>query len=203
MKTLSLKNLALSKVSISIENVVATAVLNQSIDIKKTIKNFPSSKYDPNKFPGAVIRLKQPRSVILAFKSGSIVCTGTKSEEMAFSAIQKFVSEIKNSNNLTNVSISDIKIVNMVASCNLGNKIHLEQTARTLPRSMYEPEQFPGIIHRLSHPNTVALIFASGRLVCVGAKSTQEIHLSVNTVRMELEERSLMAYENIASSIHF
>ncbi len=199
---LSSQNLVQSKVSISIENVVATAVLNQSVNIKKIVQKFPSSQYNPDKFPGAIIRLKQPRSVILVFKSGSIVCTGTKSEEMAFSAIQKFVSKIKNSNNLTNVRFSDVKIVNMVASCNLGNKIHLEQTAKTLPRSMYEPEQFPGIIHRLSHPNTVALIFASGRLVCVGAKSTQEIHTSVNSVHMELEKRNLMAHEQITSSIY-
>ena len=83
----------------------------------------------------------------------------------------------------------------MVASCSLGYRIHLEEAARKLPKSMYEPEQFPGIIHRVSYPKTVVLIFASGRMVCVGAKSTQEIRQSVNTVYFELEERNLILDE--------
>ena len=57
---------------------------------------------------------------------------------------------------------------------------------------MYEPEQFPAIIHRLHYPKTVALIFASGRIVCVGAKSFKEIQSSVNTVHMELQQQNLI-----------
>lgn len=203
MIRLSSQKIVQSKVSIRIENVVATAFLNQRIDIKKIAKQYPLSRYDSSKFPGAVIRLTHPKSVILAFKSGSLVSTGTKSEEMAISAIQKFVSNIKRSKNMRISEIPDVKIENMVASCNLGNKIHLEQAARILPRSLYEPEQFPGIIHRLSYPKTVALIFASGRIVCVGAKSTNELQTTVNTVHMELEKRTLMACEQISNSTHF
>lgn len=198
---MSFQKIVHSKVSIRIENVVATAFLNQRIDIKKIAKQYSRSQYDPTKFPGVVIRLNNPKSVILAFTSGSLVSTGTKSEEMAVSAIQKFVSNIKRSKKMTISQIPGVKIENMVASCNLGNKIHLEQAARNLPRSLYEPEQFPGIIHRLTYPKTVALIFASGRIVCVGAKSTQEIHTSANTVQMELEKRNLMAYEPISNSV--
>ena len=63
-----------------------------------------------------------------------------------------------------------ITVQNIVAAINLGGKIHLEKAARTLPRSMYEPEQFPGLIHRMLDPKTVILLFASGKLVCTGAK---------------------------------
>ena len=193
---MSLRNPSLQeKITINIENVVATATLNQRLDLKKIIKGFPASKYDPGKFPGAVIRLEQSRTVILAFKSGSIVCTGTVSEEKAISAVQKFVSKIRESTNKTSIRVSDVKIQNMVASCNLGHRVHLEEAARKLPKSMYEPEQFPGIIHRVSYPKTVVLIFASGRMVCVGAKSIQEIRQSVNTVYFELEERNLILHE--------
>src|SRR3989344_3291211 len=84
---------------------------------------------------------------------------------------------------------------NRVASINLGGKIHLEQAARTLPRSMYEPEQFPGLIHRMLDPKTVILLFSSGKLVCTGAKKEPDVYRSVNNLHALLEEKNLMIYE--------
>jgi len=84
----------------------------------------------------------------------------------------------------------------MVASANLGGKIHLEQAARSLPRSMYEPEQFPGLIHRMLDPKTVILLFASGKLVCTGAKKESDVYRSVHNLHTLLEEKKLMIYES-------
>ena len=56
----------------------------------------------------------------------------------------------------------------------------MELAARILPRSMYEPEQFPGLIHRMLDPKTVILLFASGKLVCTGAKKESEVYRVVN-----------------------
>ena len=88
-----------------------------------------------------------------------------------------------------------VTIQNIVASINLGGKIHLEQAARTLPRSMYEPEQFPGLIHRMLDPKTVILLFSSGKLVCTGAKKEPDVFRSVNNLHALLEELELMIYE--------
>ncbi len=90
-----------------------------------------------------------------------------------------------------------ISIENVVASASidLGARIHLEQAARNLPRSMYEPEQFPGVIHRMVDPKTVILIFASGKLVCTGGKTEKEVYRSVNNLHSMLEEKKLMIYD--------
>lgn len=191
---MSLTSILEKKVEINIENVVATTSLNQTINIKNMAKRL-DAKYNPDKFPGAIVRLEHPRAVLIVFKSGSIVCTGTKSEEMAKKAISKFTSDLSHTTKMQNVTLQGIKVENIVASCNLRNRIHLEQAARILPRSMYEPEQFPGIIHRVCHPKTVLLLFASGRLVCTGAKSVQEVNGSVNTIHMELEQMGLIMHE--------
>ena len=82
-----------------------------------------------------------------------------------------------------------------MASIDLGGRIHLEQTARSLPRSMYEPEQFPGVIHRMLDPKTVILIFASGKLVCTGGKTEKDVYRSVNNLHSLLEEKGLMIYD--------
>ena len=187
-----------ASIKINIENVVATGILDRKIDLKKVFKKFDKSKYNPDKFPGVIIHTTAPRSTILLFRTGSIVCTGTTSEKMAKNALDSFVTVLqKNSMNLNDVALSDTKIVNIVSYCNLGNPVHLEQAAKTLPRSIYEPEQFPGIIHRLYHPRTVILLFASGKLVCTGAKKTTDIHDSINQFCHILEEKNLFVKDDL------
>jgi transcription initiation factor TFIID TATA-box-binding protein len=60
---------------------------------------------------------------------------------------------------------------------------------------MYEPEQFPGLIHRMVDPKTVILLFSSGKLVCTGAKKEPDVYRSVNNLHCLLEEKKLMMYE--------
>ncbi len=189
---MQLENSIQSKTEITIENVVATTGINQEINIKKIIKKFPDVKYNPEKFPGAIIKLKSPKATILLFRTGNIVCTGTKSEEKAKDALIFFASKLEETGIDLVHGLSKIKIENIASSGNLKSEIHLENAARTLPRCLYEPEQFPGIIHRMPYPKTVILLFASGKLVCTGAKVTSDIHLSVNTLRSMLEEKNLM-----------
>ena len=40
---------------------------------------------------------------------------------------------------------------------------------------MYEPEQFPGLMYRMESPKVVFLIFSTGNIVCVGAKTEDEV----------------------------
>ena len=61
---------------------------------------------------------------------------------------------------------------------------------------MYEPEQFPGLIHRMLDPKTVILLFASGKLVCTGVKKETEVYRAVTNLHILLEEKNLMIYES-------
>jgi len=88
-----------------------------------------------------------------------------------------------------------VTVQNIVASINLGGRVYLEKAARTLPRSMYEPEQFLGLIHRMLDPKTVILIFASGKLVCTGGKIEEDVYRSVHLLHSMLEEKELMIYD--------
>jgi len=60
---------------------------------------------------------------------------------------------------------------------------------------MYEPEQFPGLIHRMLDPKTVILVFSSGKLVCTGGKTESDVYRSVNQLHALLEEKNLMIYD--------
>src|SRR3989337_2399020 len=115
-----------SKAIISIENVVASAALNQKVDLNAVVKSFPGVVYRPEQFPGLVFRLKKPKTATLIFNSGKMVCTGAKSEKESRRAVMTVVKELKKSGIII-ISKPDLKVVNIVASAELGGKIDLEK----------------------------------------------------------------------------
>lgn len=183
-----------SKPIISVVNVVASASVDQKIDLNDITKKFPDTEYNPDQFPGLVFRLQNPKTTTLIFRTGKMVCTGGKSEEMAIKAVNTVVQKLRKGG-IKVKKDAEITVQNIVASINLGGKVHLEKAARTLPRSMYEPEQFPGLIHRMLDPKTVILIFSSGKLVCTGAKNESDVFRSVHNLHALLEEKNLMIYD--------
>jgi len=123
-----------------------------------------------------------------------MVCTGAKSEELVIKAVNTVVKKLRKEK-IKIKKDAMITVQNIVAAINLGGKIHLEKAAKTLHRSMYEPEQFPGLIHRMLEPKTVILLFASGKLVYTGTKKESDVYRSVHNLHSLLEEKSLMIYE--------
>jgi transcription initiation factor TFIID TATA-box-binding protein len=183
-----------TKAIITIQNVVASATLNQKVDLNAVVKGYPGVEYRPEKFPGLVFRLKSPKTATLIFSSGKMICTGAKSGKESRRAIMKVVKELKK-DGIIIISKPDLKVVNIVASASLGGKVDLEKTVSTLRKTMYEPEQFPGLIYRMDEPKVVILIFASGSLVCTGAKKEQDVYDAVHKLHVILEEQNLIFYE--------
>jgi transcription initiation factor TFIID TATA-box-binding protein len=183
-----------TKAIITIQNIVATATLNQKVDLNAVVKSYPGVEYRPERFPGLVFRLKRPKTATLIFSTGKMVCTGAKSEKEARRAIMKVVKELKKGRIII-ISKPDLKVVNIVASASLGGKVDLEKAVTTLRKTMYEPEQFPGLVYRMDEPKVVILIFASGSLVCTGAKKEQDVYDAVHKLHGILEEQNLIFYE--------
>ena len=82
----------------------------------------------------------------------------------------------------------DIKIVNIVVSTSLEHDIPLEKMAATLSNTEYNPEQFPGLVIRIKEPKTSALIFSSGKVVCTGTKSEEEVYKAVDLLVSNLKK---------------
>lgn len=83
----------------------------------------------------------------------------------------------------------------MVASASFGVRIDLEKAVYRLGRTMFEPEQFPGLIYRMDEPKAVILVFSTGKIVCIGAKIEEEVYESVNKLRDQLVREELIYYE--------
>jgi transcription initiation factor TFIID TATA-box-binding protein len=184
---------------IHIQNIVASATLNQRISLTKIVETFPFAEYSPRVFPGLVFRLKKPKTATLIFETGKMVCTGAKSEKEAIQAVNKVTRELK-SHGIPLEHKPEIKIQNIVASAELNGEIDLENVVYKLKRVMYEPEQFPGAVFRMDDPKVVFLIFSAGKLVCVGAKREPDVYIAVDKLQKILEEQELIFYSEPAKS---
>jgi transcription initiation factor TFIID TATA-box-binding protein len=157
-------------------------------------KGYRDVDYHPDRFPGLVFRIKKPKATALIFGNGKMVCTGTKSEKDARRAVMKVTRELKKGC-IVIVGEPEISIQNVVASVQLGGMVDLEKAAYTLGHAMYEPEQFPGLIYHMDEPKVVFLLFASGKLVCAGAKKEPEAYAAVEKLQLLLEETELIYYD--------
>jgi len=163
--------------------------------LEKIAERVPNAEYSPEQFPGLVLRLQRPKTATLIFSSGKMVCTGAKSEDEVYRAVKTIIRILRN----YGIEVEGepiIEIQNIVASANLKALVDLERAAYLLENSMYEPEQFPGLIYRMDDPKVVMLLFASGKLVCTGAKDEKMVREAVEKLHSLLEELDLIYYED-------
>jgi len=179
--------------TVHIQNVVASATFNQTFDLNAIANAFPRDTEFKGRFPGLVFRLKKPKTTMLIFRSGKMVCTGGEGEDEARRAILTVVQKLKKGGiNVTGKP--DIKVTNIVASATLNGVIDLERlySERMGGRIIFEPEQFPALIYRWKSPEVVFLIFSTGKIVCVGAKKEKEVYEAVEKLQRRLEESEVL-----------
>lgn len=81
-----------------------------------------------------------------------------------------------------------IEVQNIVLSVIYpGVEFDLEKLARTLEDARYDPEVFPGIAYKSEDPSASFLIFASGKMNCVGAKSMRDAKLAIEKLTKKLK----------------
>ncbi len=177
------------KLDYKIENVVATVVMEitEKIDLVKIARKFEDVEYNPERFPGLVMRITDPKATFLIFSTGKMVITGLRRADEASAGVKKIVKSIKKAG--INVSNPVITVQNIVASGDLHTFIDLNMAAIVMENAMYEPEVFPGLIYRMKDPKTVFLIFSTGKVVCTGAKNkkfVKEAFINLNAKVREL-----------------
>ncbi len=154
-----------------IVNLVASANLNATLDLYNLAVTIPDIEYEPEQFPGAILKLKEPKVSMLLFKNGKVIISGASSEEQIVQGIRKaskLIHEIQK--NVKMVQKPDFEVVNLVATANLKMNLDLFKTALELDNVEYEPEQFPGAILRIAEPKITLLLFKNGKVICAGAK---------------------------------
>ncbi|HDN68708.1 TATA-box-binding protein [ANME-1 cluster archaeon ex4572_4] len=180
-------------VKIKVENVVANARIADELDLNYIESQLEDAVFTKKKFPGLVYRTKDPKSAFLIFRSGKVVCTGSKTKEGVREVIDKLVAEFKR----IGVKVferPDFRVQNIVASANLGRDLNLGAIVEGLKLEgmEYEPEVFPGLVFRINEPKSAILIFSSGRLVITGGKTVADCERSVEVLVNKLQSLKII-----------
>ncbi len=179
--------------SVDIVNVVVASTLNQTLNLNSIVKAFPQVIYKPESFPGLIYKLRNPQTAHLIFSTGKMVCVGATSKRNAKRAVRKVIQKLKDRGILI-FEEPNVKVVNIVTSANIGNYIDIERAVHILERTMYEPEQFPGLIHRMDTPKVVILLFSTGKLVVTGAKTEEDVYKATLNIQRRLEKEELIKF---------
>lgn len=80
---------------------MVSADLHAVVDLYTLSKEVKAVDYEPEQFPGAIFKIAEPKAVIILFKNGKMICTGTNTEanirrvlEYAAKIIAKYVIEM-------------------------------------------------------------------------------------------------------------
>jgi len=103
------------------------------------------------------------------------------------------------------------KIQNIVLSVTYeGTEFNLEKLDRSLDGARYDPESFPGVVYKSEDPRASFLIFASGKMNCVGASSMNDAKLAIKKLTRKIREAHIkvksepkVKVQNIVASINF
>lgn len=154
-------------------NVVATVDLGCSLNLRDIALRAKNSEYNPKRNSGCVMRLRHPKATAVVFSTGKMICLGTKSDEDCKKAAKKFARSIKLLG--YDVRFTNFKVVNVVSFGHFGFEVRLETLFNKHHEyCSFEPELFPGLIYRIYELNTSMIIFKSGTVNIMGAKSMQE-----------------------------
>lgn len=164
-----------TEVSIKVVNIVVSSSLEHDIPLEKMAAMLPNTEYNPEQFPGLVLRIKEPKTTALIFSSGKIVCTGARTMEKVRQSIVKIIEALDKINIKITIK-PEIKVQNIVASGTVGMDLNLNTLAMKLENTEYEPEQFPGLVYKLAEAKATFLLFSNGKVVCTGTKSEAAVH---------------------------
>jgi TATA-box binding protein (TBP) (component of TFIID and TFIIIB) len=89
-----------------------------------------------------------------------------------------------------------IDVENVVASTDISRELALDSLAMDLSGSEYDPDNFPGLIYRTQEPKAANLIFRSGKIVCTGANTVDDVHSSLQTVCETLRDLGIDVIED-------
>ncbi len=175
------------KKTLEVVNIVVSTSLEHDIPLEKMAATLSNTEYNPEQFPGLVIRIKDPKTSALIFSSGKVVCTGAKSMDKVDESIKKIIKSLEKINVKIKI-VPKINVQNIVASGSIGMDLNLNKLAMKLPNTEYEPEQFPGLVYKLDEAKATFLLFSNGKIVCTGTKSEDEARKALDMLIVNLKK---------------
>ncbi len=178
-------------------NIVSTSQILTSqtcINLQRLADVFPFTTYDRKRFAAITIRLANPHCTCLLFGSGKLVITGSTSFSACVVASHEVTKILREASPRDWFEVKTCVIQNIVAHVELpkGSTIDLLRLYSAFCEcSTYQRTIFPGLVLRPPQSPIVLLIFTSGRIVCTGGRSYDDIYYGFSSI-----------FETLKSYIH-
>jgi transcription initiation factor TFIID TATA-box-binding protein len=182
-------------VEAKVENIVFSFTVTSSLDLPKLAEILPDTTYNPDEIPVLILHLSKPRSMATLFSNGNVVVTGSKSMD----AVHDIVKMITDRLYVVGVQFDktpEIKVQNISVSTDLQQPLKLRHLAKSLETVEYTPKIFPGLVYKGDDPNTVILLFGSGKIVCNGI-NLEEVTVALDKLLEKLLTFGIKKEENV------
>ena len=158
-----------------IVNIVATGEFNiDELDIEQLHRDMGTelSRSKPGRLD---VELEGESPLVMIYPAGSYTIPGAKSLDGLNDTREEFLNYLEKVSE-GRLSGTAFSVKYMVFMLELDNKIDLQTLSLKLglENIEYEPEQFPGLIYRVSQPEGVVLIFSSGKILFTGFENQEE-----------------------------
>jgi transcription initiation factor TFIID TATA-box-binding protein len=172
---------------LKIENIVASGVIAESIDLVELSNKVKNCEFNKKGFPGAVYRIEDPKMASLIFSTGKIVITGSHDPKDLTDGLAIIIKAL-NKAGFDTLKEPKVVITNMVCSYDIVKYLNLNKIVVTLnvENIEYEPEQFPGLVYRIKDPRIVVLIFSSGKIILTGGRNLEDIKKGLGILERKL-----------------
>eukprot|EP00961_Rhodomonas_salina_P305068 3941838-Rhodomonas_salina.2 len=138
----------------------------------------PNSRYDRKRFAAITIRIENPTCTGLLFSSGKLVITGSISMYACILAAHTISALLRESDTSQDFRIVSCVVQNIVAHAEtpIAKRVDVDEFySAYCEYATYQKSVFPGLVFRPPESPIVLLIFASGKIVCTGGKSCDDI----------------------------
>jgi len=175
--------------------MVVSADLGHPLSLEAVAK-LPGTCYRPTVFPGltyafAIRRsFKRCRAKVLLFSSGKMIYAGAKSVPEARHVVSEVVKRLKEAG-IVVLNEPKVEVQNIVVTASLNRNLDLSKATTALEGAVYEPSHFPALRYKIHGSNIAYVIFANGKLNCVGAKSATEASQAIDKLLLILREKGL------------
>jgi transcription initiation factor TFIID TATA-box-binding protein len=180
---------------VQVENIIVSFSVSSSLDLSKLAEILPEARYNPDEAPAVILQFPHPHSMAALSSSGVVIVTGPKSLEEA----QEVVTMVLDRLNVVGVECdesSELSVQNVTVSMDIHQELKLKSLAKYLQVSEFSPRVFPGLVYKGDDPNTVILLFDSGKMVCNG-KSVEKATVAVEKMLEKLVSFGIKMEENV------
>ena len=160
-------------IDVIIENMVVSTALESSIDLEKISSMNSDASYLPDEFPGVVFHFDEIHMDVILLHD-KILSIGARNFDKAKEGILKVLEKLREQG--FQIREKTLEIENIIASCDFETTLPLDKVKQGLMEEdvTYQPGEFPGLIYRYND-HIVFLVFQRGIVICVGAKSVDEL----------------------------